>query len=78
MNKRLSLTNNAERRILKLIETHNSGNQTHADHVYETLPSIKPRDTQASSNYEVILRKNLQIYDEPPDEQVKQFQNLLY
>ena len=70
-NKRLSLTNNAERCILKLIESHSNISSNYNEHVYETLPSSKLiKDTQ--SPYEIILRKNLQIYDEPPDDQVIQ------
>ncbi len=51
-NKRLSLNNNAERRILKLIQT-NSNN----DHIYETLPAIKLRENE--NPYGVLMRKNL-------------------
>ncbi len=50
--KRHSLTNNAERRILKLIESNNNN-----DHIYETLPMI--RSKQNENPCTVLHRKNM-------------------
>jgi len=58
-NKRLSLNNNAERRILKLIQTNSNNN----DHIYETLPAVKLNKEINSNNnnnnnnpYMVLMR----------------------
>jgi hypothetical protein len=56
--KRHSLTNNAERRILKLIESNNNN-----DHIYETLPAIRSKENE--NPYAVLHRKNLNSTQDP-------------
>lgn len=66
VNKRLSLNNTTERRILKLIENHNNN-----DHIYETLPSVRSKDY--NNPYGILLRKNLESFE---DTSVSQENNL--